>query len=368
MDINISGAKYSDIIQIGKNLKIKSRQSGTDYLYLNRGINQVVNIDLSEIVKGIDFNSSEIQYYPPNSGHVKLKKAVNEKFFMNYADEENIFITSGATNALTLIFQTLKLKQVYTPEYYWGSYSNILNISNKEQSFYPNFDDLCENPHKYKGSAVIICDPNNPLGSKVKDEKLLKTVKTLNEKNILVVWDGPYRKLFYNDKDELYKKLLEFDNVILIESFSKSIGISGQRVGFIHCKNEKFNNEFNIRLLYNGNGVNSFAQILSEKVLNTPEGNKAGKDFKEKTVRDIAININYLKDKHLLAEEFYKDSIPMGIFVVVNKSFDQLMKYNIGSVPLHYFTLKDDINIEKYSRICVSVPSAKFMEFFSKIK
>ena len=47
MKINKSGAALSRIVQIGETLKELSRKNGKEYLPLNRGVNQVVNIDLT---------------------------------------------------------------------------------------------------------------------------------------------------------------------------------------------------------------------------------------------------------------------------------------------------------------------------------
>ena len=364
MKTSKSGAKFSAIVKIGQDLKEQSRISGEEYLYLNRGINQVVNIDLSKIIPNIDFNSDTIQYYAHSKGLPSLRKAINSEYFGSKTSDENIYITGGGMHALYLVCQTLNVKKVFSHAFYWGAYANVLKIAKKKQLFYNDFDSIIEKPKKYKDSAIIICDPNNPTGSKTDDEKLLKVIETLREYNTTIIWDGPYRRLFYDDADNLYQKLLNYDHVIITESFSKSIGLSGQRIGFMHCKNQEFNDEFAIRLLYSGNGINAFAQILVEKILTTPEGKEAAKNFKKKTAGDIAENISLLKGKGILAEEFYKGDVPMGIFVIVNKSFEELKALRIGSVALNYFTKKDDIDVDKYARICVSVPKVKFRKFF----
>ncbi len=359
-----SGAKFSAIVKIGEDLREESRKTGEEFLYLNRGINQVVTIDLSKIIPKINFNSPTIQYYPHSKGMLPLRTAINNEFFNGKTFEENIFITAGGMHGLSLVFQSLNVKRIYTHSFYWGAYSNALKIAEKEQDFYDNFDEIIANPEKFENAALIICDPNNPTGSKTDDKKLFEVLEVLSKQNTTVIWDGPYRRLFYDNSDDLYQKLLHYNNVIITESFSKSIGLSGQRIGFMHCKNQEFNDEFAVRLLYSGNGINAFAQILVEKILSTPEGKKAAKIFKEKTVNDITANIKLLREKGILAEEFYQNETPVGIFVIVNKSFKELKASKIGSVPLNYFTKRTDIAVEKYSRICVSVPKEDFQRFF----
>ena len=362
-----SGAKYSAIVAISEDLK-KQKEEGKDILFLNRGINSVVNIDLSKIIPMINFNSDKIQVYPPNAGSLSLRKAISESFFLNTASTDNIFITNGGISALDLVFKTLDVEKVWLPSFFWGAYKNILTINKIKFDFYENIEFIENNIDKFKDSAIIFCDPNNTLGNKLNDDKLLALIKQLNENDTVAVWDSPYRKLFFNwDDDDFYKKLIKFNNVIITESFSKSVGLSGQRLGFIHCNNQDFKDELKINLLFATNGINAFSQNLVEKLLTTKEGQIAVDNFKRKTVTDIQKNIQFLIDNKLLASEFYNDEKPIGIFVIVNKSYDELLEYGIGSVPLNYFsTMSDDI-VQRYSRICVSVPNTEFVKFFSKL-
>lgn len=367
MEINKSGAKYSAIVGIGEKLKELSRENGEEYLYLNRGINQVVNIDLKNIIKLIDFNVNQLQYYPPSTGMFNLKNAINKVYFQKQTTNDNIFITAGGTHALSLIFNILNVDKVYTSSFFWGAYHNILKISNKKQCFYSGYNDLQDNPEKYKNSVLIICDPNNPIGDKYDDNELLQIVDLLTKQNVTIIWDSPYRRMFFDDDDTFYQKLLKYDNVIITESFSKSVGLSGQRLGFAHTQNEKLKQELRISLLYSGNGINAFAQTVVELLLTTTEGKKAVRDFKSKTVADIKANIEYLRKNNLLAKEFYKTSIPIGIFVIVNKSYEELLKYRIGSVPLNYFTKINEFETSNFARICVSAKTDKFKLFFDKM-
>ena len=360
-----SGAKYSAIVSIGEKLTELEKSSDKKYLRLNRGLPSVTNIDLSEVIPLIDFNSPKIKVYPNNSGLSELKSAINKSFFNDKIDVGNLFVTAGGMNALDLVFKTLDAEKVYLPEFYWGAYANLMKINKAESGTYLSFDELKDLDHK--GSAVIICDPNNPIGNKYDDDMLLDLVKSLEEKDITVIWDSPYRKLFYEEGDDFYTNLSEYKNVILVESFSKSIGLSGQRLGFMHSTNKEFNTEFNINLLYVTNGINAFAQILVAKILTTQQGINAAKEFRKITIADMNTNIDLLSSKGLLADEFYQNSTPVGIFVIVNKSENELLDAKIGSVGLSYFTKTSKDYASKYSRICIAVPSNEFALYFNKL-
>jgi aspartate/methionine/tyrosine aminotransferase len=112
--------------------------------------------------------------------------------------------------------------------------------------------------------------------------------------------------------------------------------------------------------------VNAFSQILIEKILTTEDGKHAANDYREKTTEAIRKNIEYLKKRDLLVEKIYGQNLPLGIFTVVRKTFDELLKHRIGSVPMSFFSRTKDVEILNYSRICVSIPNAKFEEFFDR--
>lgn len=363
MKVKVSGATYSKITAIGEKVKQLEKQTGQKYLYLNQGVNAVCNINLTEVVKLIDFNSRDIQVYQPMKGRPVLKQAINENYFNNKSTSENIIVTSGGMAGLDLVFQSIDVDIIYLPEFFWGSYMNIIKVRGLEGSYYLNFKDLDSNIEKYKNSAVIICDPNNPIGDKFNDEKLISLITKLNNNGTIVIIDSPYRKVFL-DEDKLYETIYNLPNVIIIESFSKSIGLSGQRIGFVHTNNKDLNNELAIKLMYTSNGVNGFAQILVEKLFTTEVGLKSINDFRKITTTDIKKNIEFLIEHNLLAKEFYKDSEPKGIFTVVNLSEQELLNKNIASVSLSFFTKIDKHYASKFARICVSVPHKEFASFF----
>ncbi len=367
-NIKKSGAKFSAIVGIGETLRKLSAEQNTEYLMLNRGINAVENINIQPLISNIDFNSSEMQVYPPVKGRLKLRQAINQTFFMDSASADDIFITNGGTNALDLVFKTIETKKVLLSSFYWGAYLNILKINHIPFDFYKDLDFLNEHAAELKDSAILICDPNNPTGSKLDEEELFNTIRILDRAGAVVIIDSPYRRLFLEwEQDDFYKKLLEFENVIICDSFRKSVGLSGQRIGFVHSTNHDFMDELAINLLFATNGINNFAQILVESILTTDEGKKSANEFRKNTVSEIKKNIDFLYQNNLIANEFYGDSQPWGIFVIINKSYDEMLKFQIGSVPLNYFCQIPIQESSKYSRICVSIPHEKFVRFFNKM-
>lgn len=375
MKINKSGATFSSIVGIGAKIKKMMDETGQEYLFLNRGINAVCPIDLSKVIPLIDFNSTNIQVYPPNKGTVGLRDAINNDYFDGNSSVENISITSGGMTAIDLPIQILDLDTVYFSKYYWGSYAKICQVRGVNWATFHNLTDFINDVKVIRNSvdgadkkiAVLLCDPNNPVGNKLDDAFMLEAIKELNALNVIVFFDSPYRKIFNDHTDTIYVALLKLENVIITESFSKSMGLSGQRIGFIHSTNKDFNEELNIRLLYGFNGVNAFAQELITVLLTTEEGKKAVSDFKKNTVEGLQKNIQYLKEHNLLVEKLYQNSTPVGIFTVINISEEELLRHKIGSVGMVYFTNEKTEEVTQWSRICVSVPHQKFKSFFDKM-
>lgn len=368
MKINTSKATFSSIVGIGQKVKKASQESGERYLELNRGVNAVTEIDLTEVMKKIDFNSKEFQVYAPNLGLESLRKAIVSEYFPSskniYKFEDKISITPGGMPALDLVIQLLNVENIYFPKFYWGSYSKMATIREKPFSFYENLKDF-DLTKLNDSSCIWICDPSNPTGVKLDDNELFEMIEKINSTGAIIIYDCPYRKLFY--EDDFFDRISHFENVIITESFSKWLGLSGLRLGFIFSNNKDFNAELNIRLLYEFNAVCSPSQIIIEKVLSTNDGKLARDNFKRKTIDSIRKNIDYLHENNLLVKEIYGDSKPMGIFAVINKSEDFLFQNKIGAVGLDKFVYYDRDTWSSYSRICVSVEHELFKSFISKI-
>ncbi len=369
MRINLSKATFSSIVGIGQKVKKAEKETGDKYLELNRGVNSVVGIDLTKIKEIIDFNSKDYQLYAPNRGMDDLRKTIAKEYFPTFSSmfadaHDGISITPGGMPALDLIIQILNVENIYFPQFYWGSYSKMATIRNKSFSFYNGLDNLIEEHKLDESSCIFICDPSNPTGLKIDDDFLLSKIKEIADTGAIVVFDSPYRKLFYSDN--FFEKIIH-PNVIIAESFSKWIGLPGARLGFIYSMNKEFNDELNIRLLYEFNGVSSPSQILVNTILSTEQGQSAIYDFQDKTQEHIMANIDYLRENNLLVDEIYNGKNPMGIFAIINKSEDYLFQHKIGAVGLDKFCYFDKDQWSSYSRICVSVQHDSFKEFMSKI-
>jgi aspartate aminotransferase len=188
--------------------------------------------------------------YMSNAGFPEVRAKIAEAINRDTAKKltgENIIMTCGAGGALNVVLKTLlnpgEEVIVFTP--YFGEYrfyidnyhGKIVELSTKPDTFEPDLD-LLEKSITPLTKAVIINSPNNPTGV-VYGEKLLKEMAALLEKKekdfntvIYVISDEPYSKLVY-DSVIIPQILNIFKNSILVNSFSKSHSLAGERIGYI---------------------------------------------------------------------------------------------------------------------------------------
>lgn len=111
-------------------------------------------------------------------------------------------------------------------------------LQSDKESMLPDFDAL-ERALNPKVKAVLINSPNNPSGVVYDGETIARLAEILEEKSkeygapIYLISDEPYRELVY-DKDTVTPCVMKYyNNAIVCYSYSKSLSLPGERVGYI---------------------------------------------------------------------------------------------------------------------------------------
>ncbi|WDC83758.1 histidinol-phosphate transaminase [Caloramator sp. mosi_1] len=83
-----------------------------------------------------------------------------------------------------------------------------------------------------KTKIIWFATPNNPIGTIVKRDELMWALKNIPS-NIIVVIDEAYRE-YVNDKDypDTIPLLNEYENIVILRTFSKAYGLAGLRLGY----------------------------------------------------------------------------------------------------------------------------------------
>jgi aspartate aminotransferase len=353
MKVNTANVTYSSIVQIGENINKIEKETGEKYLKLHRGVMDVTTLDIDSLNLNLNLNNGKTQQYSGNDGSPELIETIKEEFGLN----GHIIVTPGGMAGLDLLINSLGDETVWIPNYHWGSWNKILTTHGKEIK---TFDDFNIDEFTPKSGVVMLCYPSNPTGYCPELDTIKKFLLKLKDSEVTVVLDLPYYYLFNEINDGLSD--LFFENVVVVSSFSKSIGLSGYRVGYISTKNEALYQTLRIRSLYKYNSISTLPQNIVNELL---KEKNAIAEYKRKTVDSIKKNIMVLEMNGLLFDEY--PGLPTGPFAVVNVSYDELLKNKISSVPLSKFTLNKQLKHENCSRISVAVDHKVFWEYFEKM-
>ena len=193
--------------------------------------------------------------YPNNSGFEDVRQAVAEhlnKKFGTAFSFENIVMTNGAAAALNIIFkcilnpgdEIITFAPFFT-EYrnYAANYNATLTVvpANLE-TFEVNFDEF-EKLITPRTRGVLINTPNNPSGVVYSEETIKKIAEVMEKKqaefgtDIYLISDEPYRELVYENIEVPYVSKY-YKNTFVAYSFSKSLSLPGERVGYLVANSE----------------------------------------------------------------------------------------------------------------------------------
>ena len=188
--------------------------------------------------------------YSPTLGQDSTKKVIadslNRRFGMNYS-ASHIFPTSGAAGALAHAIRcvagegdTVLTFAPYFPEYnpyVAGSGAKLKVVPADVSTFQINFEKL-EEMLDEKVAAVLINSPNNPSGIVYTTETIEKLAALMERKQeefgheIFLLTDEPYREIVFTGVDSPFPSKF-YDNSICCYSFSKSLSLPGERIGYM---------------------------------------------------------------------------------------------------------------------------------------
>lgn len=197
----------------------------------------------------------KVHGYMSNAGYEEVRQAVaaslNQRFGTKFA-EKNILMTVGAAGGLNVIFKTLLNPgdEVLTFAPYFGEYNSyVANYGGILRAVPANTVDFQPNLAEFaqmltaKTKAVIVNSPNNPTGVVYSEKTILRLTEILREKqtefgtSIYLVSDEPYRELVYGEVEVPYLTKY-YENTIVGYSFSKSLSLPGERIGYLVIPDE----------------------------------------------------------------------------------------------------------------------------------
>ena len=207
---------------------------------VNKAIREVLDEEDSLFVHG----------YMANAGYEDVRDTIaaslNKRFGTDFRGK-NLIMTVGAASSLNIILKTILNPgdEVLTFAPYFVEYGNYVRnydgklviVSPNLPTFQPNLAEM-EEKITAKTKAVIINTPNNPTGVIYSEETLRKMAEILRKKQeelgtqIVLISDEPYRELAYDGAEVPYVTKF-YDNAVVCYSYSKSLSLPGERIGYL---------------------------------------------------------------------------------------------------------------------------------------
>ena len=200
-------------------------------------------------------NPNSVHGYMNNAGYEDVREAIaehlNSSFGTNF-HAKNILMTVGAAGGLNVIFKVLLNPgdEVLTFAPFFGEYRNYVNnfagklvtVPTDPDTFMPVAGNLAA-AITPKTKALIINNPNNPTGVVYSEEIIRSVAAVLEAKqkeygtSIYLIADEPYRELVYDGVSVPYLTKY-YRNTIVGYSYSKSLSLPGERIGYLVMPDE----------------------------------------------------------------------------------------------------------------------------------
>lgn len=176
----------------------------------------------------------------------KVADSLNRRFGMQYTGN-HIFMTTGAAGAIAHAVRCVSEPgdEILTFAPYFPEYVPYINLTGATlkvvpadtESFQINFDAF-EEMLTGKVAAVLINTPNNPSGMVYSSETLCRLAKIMTDKaeqyghDIFLISDEPYREIVFAGVESPYPSRF-YANTLSCYSFSKSLSLPGERIGYV---------------------------------------------------------------------------------------------------------------------------------------
>lgn len=209
---------------------------------------------VTEVLKDFCGKKELDHQYMCESGYEEVREKIadhlNQKYNTGYGIN-NIIMTNGVAGGINIVLRALLNPGdeviIFRPYYpaYKGFVENwqgkIVKVNPKED-FQPDFEDL-EHKITIRTKVVIVNSPHNPTGVIYTKETAAKISEILKSKQkeyghaICLLSDEPYRDLVYIE-EELPWWPDFYQNTIVSYSFSKSLSLAGERIGYLTIPTE----------------------------------------------------------------------------------------------------------------------------------
>ncbi|MBO7632448.1 MAG: pyridoxal phosphate-dependent aminotransferase, partial [Lachnospiraceae bacterium] len=256
INLNRNGSAIRAMFEEGARLaKEFGKENVYDYSLGNPSVEPPEEVKQAMLDVLNEESPNAVHGYMNNAGYEDVRGAIAEHLNNNYGtafSARNILMTVGAAGGLNVIFKTLLNPgdEVMTFTPFFVEYRNyvanfggkLVTVPTDPETFMP-VPELLAAAITPKTKALIINNPNNPTGVVYPVEVIEAVAKVLSEKEkefgtaIYLIADEPYRELVYDGAEVPYLTKY-YKNTIVGYSYSKSLSLPGERIGYLVMPDE----------------------------------------------------------------------------------------------------------------------------------
>lgn len=183
--------------------------------------------------------------YTHNAGDIELRKAVSAyisgKYQLQYDPDQEIIVTSGASEAIDITFRTILTPgvEVILPGPVYPGYEPIIKMcgatpiyADITQTGFRMTADIIENLLTPNTRCIVLPYPSNPTGVTLTAEELQDIAALIKDKEIFILADEIYSELVYEKEHTSIASYLRQQTIVL-NGLSKSHSMTGWRIGFL---------------------------------------------------------------------------------------------------------------------------------------
>ena len=235
-------------------------------MHANESSKPLLSYDI--LMKNVDEN---LNFYPENKA-IKLVELASK--FYN-VDKTKIIATNGSDEGIDLIIRAFcnpgeDTILVAEPTFsMYKQYANAFGVKVEKMDliegkncFIFDENELIKMAQKINAKMIFLPNPLANIGELINKNKLIKIAKSLPE--TLVVIDEAYIE-FCGLQASILAELEQYENLIVLRTFSKFFGLAGIRLGFIFSNFSdeilKIKSPYNVNMLTCQSGINMFENI-----------------------------------------------------------------------------------------------------------
>ncbi len=345
--------------------KIVGKENVFDFSLGNPGVPapQCVREELERLLR--ETPSVALHGYSSAAGLPEVRASVSDYIRTRFGAEmrpELVYMTCGASASLTIILNAILnegdevvVLAPFFPEYrvFVERAGGKLVVAPTDEKFHLDAEKL----RPYLGErtkAVLLNSPNNPSGAVYSEEEIKSLAALLKEKSeergepILLLSDEPYRELTYGAKVPYVMNF--YDDSVVLYSFSKSLSLAGERIGYIAVSPKCEGAETLFSAVCGAGRALDYvcAPVLFQRAVAKCLG-KSSDVGEYKQNRDILY--------HALTEYGYECIVPEGAFYLFVKALEPEAKQFCARAKKHELLLvpSDSFGVSGYVRISYCV-------------